>query len=528
VSLRLLPGQYGEILVIVTRYAFIVLLALLGGATSASAKDLYVAQSPAGLADASSCANAWALDTLNTPTNWATGAGKVSPGDTVRLCGTIASQLQIRGSGSPGSYITITAEPGSKFSRTHWTTTAIEGGSGRSWIIIDGVRLEATASGTGQNPGSEYAINFGFGCSNCEIRNNTISSWYVRTAGSSDRGGAGGIFAGGGSNLKIYGNTVEHTAPAIMYTMTANVTASNLEIYNNITRYTTTCTNIGSGGDNAVLNTVKWYANTCQDLSRWSGCFDGGACQGDVWFHCDGLHVWAVLQHLGAQINNLEVFNNTFIGPTCVTTGVGPTTSGWIFLEGREPDALIYNNVIVGGNLSNGHIFLKQNGVGTAKQVYNNTIVGIGAGNGVWLEATTAVVIKNNLFIRIYRAIGGDVDSSFASVDYNAYAEMTDSRNTFNHAGAFSDFAGWQGAGFDTHGFLDNTLNMSLDRSHRPVAGSRLIDAGTPVSAACPGCATDRAGVSRPQGTAWDIGAFEFVASGPAPPSAPLNLRIVQ
>ena len=38
---------------------------------------------------------------------------------------------------------------------------------------------------------------------------------------------------------------------------------------------------------------------------------------------------------------------------------------------------------------------------------------------------------------------------------------------------------------------------------------------------------TDKDGVTRPQGTAWDIGPYEFRFSAPNPPAAPTNLRII-
>jgi hypothetical protein len=491
------------------------------GTAPALAGDLYVAQNAAGSANASSCANAWSIATLNSAGNWGDGTGQVSGGDTVRLCGTIISQLRILGSGSSGAPITITAEPGSKFSRTHWTETAILADEARSWIVIDGLRLEATASGTGKNAGYGRAMDFAGGCSNCEIRNNTVANWYVRTANSSDQGGATGIMVSGGSNLRIYGNTVEHTDMAFMYMISENVTASNVEIYNNIARHTAACTNLGSGGNNAVLNGAKWYGNTCEDLSNWSGCLDGGACQGDVWYHCDGLHVWAVLQHSGARITGMQVYNNTFIGPTCVTSGVGSTTSGWIFIEGSVPNALVYNNLIRGGALTNGHIFLKHS---SGKQVYNNTIIGDGASTAVWLEATTSAVIKNNLIVRTYRAIGRDAQSSYASVDYNAYADVVDPYNPFQDS-SFMTFSGWQARGFDVHGFEDNSVDQTLDANYKPVTGSRLINAATNVSSACPGCSTDRAGVTR--GSQWTIGAYEGGAAS-GTPAAPTGVRVIR
>ncbi len=45
---------------------------------------------------------------------------------------------------------------------------------------------------------------------------------------------------------------------------------------------------------------------------------------------------------------------------------------------------------------------------------------------------------------------------------------------------------------------------------YRLAAGSPLINAGTTIA----GFSTDKAGTLRPQGSAWDIGAYEYVASG--------------
>ena len=54
-------------------------------------------------------------------------------------------------------------------------------------------------------------------------------------------------------------------------------------------------------------------------------------------------------------------------------------------------------------------------------------------------------------------------------------------------------------------------------------ASSALIDVGTAVSS----FTKDKDGVTRPQGKAWDIGAYEYPVSGAIPPASPQNLRVV-
>ena len=59
---------------------------------------------------------------------------------------------------------------------------------------------------------------------------------------------------------------------------------------------------------------------------------------------------------------------------------------------------------------------------------------------------------------------------------------------------------------------------------YRLAPGSDGIDAGVTIAEVT----TDRDGVSRPQGPAYDIGAFERAVGAPKPPAAPANVRIVK
>src|SRR5664280_475534 len=73
-------------------------------AGSTLAADFCVAQNAAGSGNGTNAANALPLAWLNTANNWK-GVGKVSPGDTVHLVGTLTNSLTILASGTAGNPI---------------------------------------------------------------------------------------------------------------------------------------------------------------------------------------------------------------------------------------------------------------------------------------------------------------------------------------------------------------------------------------------------------------------------------------
>src|SRR5208283_2421386 len=72
----------------------------------------------------------------------------------------------------------------------------------------------------------------------------------------------------------------------------------------------------------------------------------------------------------------------------------------------------------------------------------------------------------------------------------------------------------WQALGFDLHSVIAAPAQLFVDPANNNYAlkaGSPAIDGGV----ALPQVPTDILGVTRPQGLAYDIGAYEFVASTP-------------
>ena len=143
---------------------------------------------------------------------------------------------------------------------------------------------------------------------------------------------------------------------------------------------------------------------------------------------------------------------------------------------------------------------------------YNGTLMGVGA-----IGSTTISAIKNNIF---YNAASGTlkpiyfVDTTSTFYPYNG-ASISNASNNLLYRN--------QGEGSNTlsQGIYPNdivNLNpnfVSVGTDFRLQARSPAIDTGATIS----GFSTDILGVSRPQGAAWDIGAYELIVIPPVPPA---------
>jgi Right handed beta helix region len=234
---------------------------------------------------------------------------------------------------------------------------------------------------------------------------------------------------------------------------------------------------------------------------------------------------------------NVTVRNNV-IQNTHVPTGSGEAANGIAALGVFSPaktNYLIEGNRISGAT-TNGMSLSSQNGTvirnnviysfpGTGiylagdptlpnynVEVYNNTIYG--GATGVGTGDTHRVTLRNNL---LFGAVGGGVGGGNEIGGYNT-------------TGIDSDYnlLAPMGSGFaeGPHSIIRTSttgivVDLPTDDFHL-VSTSPAKDMG--VSLAPTGFSTDFGGLFRPQGTAWDIGAYEFGTSKLAPPQ---NLYIV-
>jgi parallel beta-helix repeat protein len=161
---------------------------------------------------------------------------------------------------------------------------------------------------------------------------------------------------------------------------------------------------------------------------------------------------------------------------------------------------LIYRNAGSGISLTDAAAFIN-----TAVRIYNNTIYGNAV--GVRIGAANGVTLRNNLVFN--NGSGGDSwGSSNISSDYNLFAPGP--------------------AGFPegVHSIvIPQTSGITVDPAQgdfRLAPQSPAIDKGADLSTV--GFASTFDGLFRPQGIAWDIGAYEL---GPGQSALPKNLRVM-
>jgi hypothetical protein len=335
--------------------------------------QIYIAQDTKGDDSGSSCENAHSSTWFNTSANWGTTAGKIGPGDTVHLCGTITKSLIVRASGTSGSPITITFEPGAKISMPVWDVVMWDKRAAllvnqREYIKIDGNggRIEQTEVGTAL-PNKTGGIGVWLeGCNYCEVSNLTITGMYIRTPRSGDRtGGGNGVAATRPSHSSFHDLTISEAGTGISINYPGNQTTENVKVYGNTISRISNGITVGSGNLNAIARNIEVYNNEIFDEYVWAGTWDG--CTGDCWFHNDGIQTWAV--HAGSSLSGLKIYGNKIHGDN------GTQITGWIFNEGNV-EAEVYNNnlsSVPGSNPTNGFII-------SPGKIYNNTIVGNGGG----------------------------------------------------------------------------------------------------------------------------------------------------
>ena len=112
-------------------------------------EDVFITQATSGVDTGANCANAHSVAWFNTATNWGVGAGKISAGDTVYLCGTITSRLNVQASGSAGNIITITAAAGGATLDMQSTSNFVAFSfNAFQYITVDGLTGDARSGNT--------------------------------------------------------------------------------------------------------------------------------------------------------------------------------------------------------------------------------------------------------------------------------------------------------------------------------------------------------------------------------------------
>ncbi|MDB6128395.1 MAG: hypothetical protein JWM35_2291 [Verrucomicrobia bacterium] len=235
------------------------------------------------------------------------------------------------------------------------------------------------------------------------------------------------------------------------------------------------------------------------------------------------------------ELHNVEIYDNVV------------ENTGWdgIQLGCATQGASIHDNVINGygtGTTDTGQNEGIRSNPGTAADIYNNLIIGSPtmSGDGIQANPYNSVKFYNNVIVTPHES-GLTVYEQAATRSYVSGYSIKLFNNTIvsptlngfdiqaGHSSgnlAYNNIIAHPGAGYNyfvkggtttvteaTELFVSTEAAAGFvnaaGQDYHLAAGSSAIDAGTSVASY--GVTTDADGVARPQGTAYDIGAFEYV-----------------
>jgi hypothetical protein len=297
----------------------------------------------------------------------------------------------------------------------------------------------------------------------------------------------------GGSRVKVHHNTLADGYYVVRYG--AVQAEDSVLIYNNHISRASTCIAFTGNSTGHVINS-EIHDNFIDVSNEWDGSVDGS------WYHNDGIHTWT--GNTG-YIRGLKIYNNKFFGE------IGAHQTAYIYVSDNTDRCLIYNNVIKGQGhpTADGSIYLY--GDCDSTYIYNNTIYGVDSmsSTGIEIDGTSNnLKVYNNVVDHIGRFLTVvPVGSSMDSCDYNI-SSCYGTNNRYNYHGEIYDpdrwITAWRNIGFDIHG--TDSMPTYLNDSLQLDSASFGVNAGRTL----PNFSTDIRGIARPQGSAWDMGAYEF------------------
>jgi len=202
----------------------------------------------------------------------------------------------------------------------------------------------------------------------------------------------------------------------------------------------------------------------------------------------------------------------------------GPKEAG-IFLEVTK-NALVFNNVITNNTRRGIYVSASDN-----TQVYNNTVYGTKGYAGIdvnGMPRTGATLTNNSVYnniishgtstIDFYLAVPNGIDIVNNVSDYNNYYRSGSAIQLFSGV-MYSSLSNFKTAtGQDVHSLNVDSL-FNPDNSYSILPTSPVIDNGLNIVV----LNNDYLDVLRPIGSAYDIGAFEVLATVTAPLPAPIT-----
>jgi hypothetical protein len=443
----------------------------------AAANTYYISQSGTATLAASSAGSPAPVSAFNSPSNWSGTAGtsgKISPGDTVILHGTVTSPLTFQGSGTSGRNITLLFDTGAVMTAPTWGGGSLGAISitNESFLVIDGGAtgtiggygasgsangiIQCTANGTNlanQDNVCGVSIN---GSSNITVQGLLISNLFISAAGNTNGNCGTGIGVGnnGGSSgamhdITLTNNVIHDVQNGVIFgygPSTSNITLSFCTAYN--------C-NWGGGAEdgNSADTLSNLVVHDCffHDWTIWDDASDT--------HHHNGFYAYA---ESGGTISSASFYNDV-VGPNFSNSpgGTNNSTSG-LFLSGRGCTGVYTYTNITGvenageGGPADGLIFLWP-GNGSSSTISGCTFNGSGFGNSVnlygsYLTAPAHFSLSGNTF-NGNTAINCFYANSFMviSSNNNSYPALKPGANfgySPSGSSSFLTFAQWQALPF--------------------------------------------------------------------------------
>jgi len=497
-------------------------------AVLAFSEIIYVSQSGSGSGTGEDTSNRMSVSGFNTAGNWDTDVandGKIGPGDTVSLSGTLTTALVVQGSGTAGNFITILFESGAKLSASYWTVDGAIQAVNKDYIIIDGgnvgkvgtrptvdplsfqINIECTDNGEALgNQQPTRGIVFVTQCNDIIVQNLRTHNLYVKVPLSADVNEYGGAISLAGTGNLMVSNCVIRMGidGAIVKAEVTNVLG--LVVADCDIRQVSNGIKPGAASGTCSFTDAQIVRNRIDELGMWSDSAGGASHH-----HNDGIQL--VIGSPGANALRTVIAYN-WLGPDL--GAYGHTTSA-IFCEDNSEETYIYNNLITmspGHWTSNPLIQAVQTSGYSAGEgpglIANNTIIGGGSGIGIGSvhHSVSNNVIYNvgNIFTRTAGTTGTN--------DYNVFYGISGDTDGqfYNGTVIYSRFTGttpnWQATEFQDLNSINQNPLVNSDGTLQSASPARGF--AIPLTAIFN---DDFNGNIRSD---WDAGAFEYSGTPPS------------
>jgi hypothetical protein len=356
----------------------------------------------------------------------------------------------------------------------------------------------------------------------------------------SDCSGTAVQFTSGGSSIEIKNCILNpHGIQAFAYANNSSNSSSHIYIHDN--QIMNSGRSVLYGFPESVVNDVQIYNN------QWQGA---GSTFGT--FHLDGLMIGCPTTCTSDTVTNIMFYNNYFYGQW-------PTSTAQYFSAGWTNNTTIYNNVFAFENASCSATYgvcfspglVDFNTNDSNINVFNNTfssdaVPGYGAGVNIaalfFGTSSGDIVVEGNIFSGAGIDIALNPPGPSVTIDYNLHNPSQIGRQGYwvqigNPPGSgmyrCNSVVTCTADGVEVHGIGSSTYSSTYPGiiaipNGTTGSGNWRLQSSSPAINAFPTAAaptsiftTDILGVPRPQGTAWNMGAYERKSV-----AQPTNLRI--